>query len=92
MTFYFCFLPHEDVKKNPVNCGYRYVTEHKSDWVEAPDIAHGENYLAAGWNKGGDFIVYQDTVYEIYKSFIIVEDDAIIHLCRESIQGCDLLE
>lgn len=86
MTYKFCLVPFEDVKKGAV--GWAYAKENESKWMEY----NPEPYLAAGYVKGVDHVIKDDKAYAIMKSYINLSEDYILHVCAESTQGCDAFE
>lgn len=88
MTVKFCLL---DAKKGEIgtNIGYAYIKDHMGELKDGPDGII--DYLAAGWTQGVDFIVYDDIAYMLKKTYILPDQDMIVHLCIESIRGCDVV-
>lgn len=86
MTYKFCLVPFDVVKKGAV--GWAYAKENESKWEEY----NPEPYLAAGYVKGVDHIIKDDKAYAIMKSYINLSENYILHICAESTQGCDIIE
>lgn len=87
MKYYLCKIPQSN--DMALNCGARYVKEQKSKWVALPD--NMSDFISPGYNRGSDFIVHENVVYDIKKTFTFVEGsscDCVI-MGVESIQGCD---
>lgn len=88
MSYKYCLISVKDAE-GP-NLGYKYIKEHKSEWIDAGSTII--DYLAAGWTQGVDCVVYNDKVYLLKKTYILVEDHTIVHLCVESNRGCDVID
>lgn len=85
MTYNFCLVPWEEVKKG-TTLGRDWAEAHRDEWVSRePDP-----YLGAGYVKGVDHIVFGGKAYAIQKTYIYLDEDMIMFLCTESISACDV--
>ena len=86
MKYYFCLV--DGIKaKSGLNIGRKYAYENRNTWVEgAEDLPL---YLTAGYMKGTDFVTYQGKAYYIMKTYIDLDEDFVLLVCKESIMGCD---
>lgn len=88
-SHYYFMLTKEEWQHDPSKTGFAYAKQHKDRWVQNEDI--GE-YLAPGYNVGEDFVVYEDKVYWVKKTFTDISNNEILTLCMESVQACDIRE
>lgn len=86
MKYYFCLVDGDDAKSG-LNIGRKYAYEKRSKWVEgAEDLPL---YLTAGYMKGTDFVSYKGKAYFIMKTYIDLDEDFVLLVCKESEMGCD---
>jgi hypothetical protein len=77
---YFYLIPFDTYQSGQY--GKNYVMDHKDEWVDGSIF---KDYLAAGWTKGVDAFVYNDKAWMLTKSFMILEENAVVHACYESV-------
>lgn len=85
MKYYFCLVPESD--RAGLNVGRKYAYANRDKWIDGN--IELSTYLASGYTNGVDFIVYQGKAYYIKKSYLDVEENFVVIVCRESIEGCD---
>lgn len=87
MKYYFMLLSKEEAK-NPANLGAKYVFGHKDKWCEE-DAEEWAKYLTAGYVKYVDYAVKDNKAYYILKTYMDLDANSVVLLCRESEFGCD---
>ena len=85
MKYYFCLVPDSD--GGGINIGRRYAYNNRDKWVEGSDDI--STYLASGYTNGVDYVVLNGLAYQIKKSYIDLEENFVVIVCKESIEGCD---
>lgn len=85
MKYFFCLVPKE--KASGINIGRRYAYDNRDKWVEG-DIELS-TYLASGYTNGVDFVVYNGIAYYVKKSYLDLQENFVVLVCKESIEGCD---
>ena len=86
MTYYFCLVDGDD-SKSGLNIGRKYAYEKRSEWVKGADDL--PLYLTAGYMKGTDFVTCKGKAYYIMKTYIDLDEDFVLLVCKESEMGCD---
>ena len=84
MTYKFCLVPIEEVKKG--NVGRTYAYQHRSEWIDGSWV---EPYLGAGYVKGVDHAVHNGKSYALMKTLIDLDAKVAVFVCAESVAGCD---
>lgn len=89
MTYYFCLVSKEDSTgmNAGLNIGRKYAYANRSKWVQAGNEI--SSYLTSGYTNGVDLVVYQGKAYYIKKSYIDLEENFVVLVCKESFDGCD---
>jgi hypothetical protein len=85
MKYAFCLVPAEETKKG-ITLGRDWADANRDKWIDF----NPEPYLAAGYVKGVDHVVYKGVAYAIQKTYIYLDENMIMFLCTESTQGCDV--
>lgn len=86
MKYFFMLVTYEE-SYNPSSSGWTFALKNKDRWVAAPDNI--SQYLTAGYVTGIDYVTVGEKAYYLRKSFINLDEDAVVILCVESKQGCD---
>ena len=87
MTYNFFLIDRVDAQDG-TRVGYAYAKENKDKWISV-DSGDVGPYITVGFVKGCDFVVYEDKVYGIMKSYTDLSDRSTLLICVESIAGCD---
>lgn len=85
-SYFYCLLSKEEAE-DPTKIGYAYAKTKESEWIQNDDLG---DFLSPGYNIGNDFIVYEDKVYFIKKTFCDISNSRYIFLGIESMNGCDI--
>ena len=85
MEVYFCLVSDKIFKTGMT--GRNYVYAHRSEWKTGTEILP---YLSTGWVRGVDYVVSGGKAYMLNKSYIDVDENFVVHVAVESVQGCDL--
>lgn len=84
-THYYCLLTKEE-SEDPTKVGWAYALSKESEWVNGDPMG---DFLAPGYNIGNDFIVNENKVYFIKKTFTDITNQRYVYLGIESTNGCD---
>lgn len=99
ITYYFCLIPADVCKKNDIggrlsvggNIGARFVYKNRQYWHKE-DANEWCKYLTAGYMKGIDFVHKDNKTYQIFKTYMDLDLDAVIIVGFECIAGCETID
>lgn len=87
MKMKMCLVSKKDAQ-NGLNIGYDYIMKHKSELIEVNDQLHDS--IITGYTIGTLYMVYQNKVYWVVKSYVLTEENITVLVCKESEKGCDI--
>lgn len=82
------FLVDKNDAKDGTRVGYAYAKLNEDKWVSVSSDQL-KDYLTIGFVKGCDYVVYEDKVYAIMKSYTDLSNASTLFVCVESVVGCD---
>ena len=74
-THYYCLLTKEE-SEDPTKVGWAYALSKESEWVNGDPMG---DFLAPGYNIGNDFIVNENKVYFIKKTFTDITNQRYVY-------------
>lgn len=73
---------------SPNITGYPYIMKNKDRLVEAESLGYADFNLN-NYDKGRNLIVYNDVVYEIFKDYSDISNNARYFLLKPLFNGCE---
>lgn len=78
----------KDEVSQPQKTGYHYIKRNQGRLIEAESLGYADFNLN-NYDKGRNLIVYNDVVYEIFKDYSDITNNARYFMLKPLLNGCE---